>query len=293
MQIIDISGRALLVSLSISTLGNTRKDARITKETNEAHGADETAGRYSKHLLPPETLEPINQHSTAWRKWHRLQTLPWMDDGARIITTQNYADYTEGTRERRRKFETLRDEFLAVYPQLVADAPQRLNGMHNPADYLPMEIVKSKFGVKTTFTPLPLAGDFRAQLQTDEIEQLKTDYEQAMASAVESAKADVVRRLKEPLAHMAEILRKKDGKGTRIDSGLVENLRQAVLLIPQLQLEQDERFSELLKSADSLADTDVDGLRKSAVMRRDTADEAERIVAKLDGYFGGASDKEN
>lgn len=282
----EISGKAMLVSLQITSWGNTRKDKRVTDETNQQHGASADAGRYSKHLLPPVELEAIGSFANAWRKWHRQQTLPWLDEGARILTTKNFIEFAAETKSKRYEFERLVSNFVSRYPQLVADAPSRLNGMFDPANYPDVSQIAGRFTATVNYAPVPLSQDFRVGLQSEQLDSLKADYEKNLSQAVEAAKRDVVERLAKPLAHMAELLRKKDIKGAAIRNELIGNLREAVVLIPQLRLDDDSAFDALLKQADKLADVDVDTLRLSEIARRDTAEEAERISKQLEGYFG-------
>lgn len=80
-----LSTRAMLVSLSISQWSGRRLDREITDEVNQSHNAASDAGRYNKLLLPKEALGGIVSVVSETRTDFLKRTLPWMDNGSRIM----------------------------------------------------------------------------------------------------------------------------------------------------------------------------------------------------------------
>jgi hypothetical protein len=88
-----ITEKAMLARLKISRWGASKHDRAISEQVAVQHQADPSMGRYSKRLVARERLEEIRQIATRARHHHYENTLPWLDDGARILPAANYFDY--------------------------------------------------------------------------------------------------------------------------------------------------------------------------------------------------------
>lgn len=130
-----LASRAMIVSLSISQWSGRRLDRQITDEVNQNHGAAADAGRYNKLLLPKEALADIVSIVGETRSDFLKRTLPWMDNGSRIMASDAYLQHMSWVRGQVAKFDRAVDKFLSDYPQYVADARVRLNGMFKDDDY--------------------------------------------------------------------------------------------------------------------------------------------------------------
>src|SRR5215510_4902591 len=100
----QINDKALLVKLAIGMPGNGRKDKPLTAEVIQNHNLASNAGRWNKLLYPKEAFEPIASLAGDARTFHYSNTLPWMDDGARILPVLNYEDYMKELRSIKAKF---------------------------------------------------------------------------------------------------------------------------------------------------------------------------------------------
>jgi len=91
-MITNISDRAMLVGLSIKQFSPTKTDKQLNAELAEKHGQDANMTRVAKSLIGREHLDAIRSMAGAIREEHYRRTLPWSDDGSRILTAQGYAD---------------------------------------------------------------------------------------------------------------------------------------------------------------------------------------------------------
>jgi len=121
--------RAMLVKLNISQWTGRKKDKRITKETNAFYGAAKSSGYYSKVLIPKDAVKSIQKTVNAARTFHYENTLPWGDNGERLLPSKNYFDYTQHMREFNTNFDTVVKKFLELYPNLITEAEYKLNKM--------------------------------------------------------------------------------------------------------------------------------------------------------------------
>src|SRR5579884_3866071 len=81
----SLSSRAMLCSLSISMWSARKHDPAASEEIASRHGAKSDAGRYNKVLLPKQALAEIQKIVSEARHEHYFITLPWADDGYRVL----------------------------------------------------------------------------------------------------------------------------------------------------------------------------------------------------------------
>ena len=164
-----ITDRAMLVRLSISVWAAKKGDRRANRAVENAFGIVDAnkAGNYTKWLVGQESIQRLTKLTTEIRTWHYQNTLPWTDDGARLLPTANFADYSAKMRAYHQQFDAEVQTFIRNYPDIVAEARIRLNGLFNPADY-PSNITE-RFGWGIEVSPVPQARDFRVDLAADEV----------------------------------------------------------------------------------------------------------------------------
>ena len=76
---------------------------------------------------------PISNLVSKIRAYHESVTLPWMDDGKRMLPAKLYLEYTQQMRGMRDNFNALVDEFYNNYPTLIKEARLKLGTMYDPA----------------------------------------------------------------------------------------------------------------------------------------------------------------
>jgi hypothetical protein len=284
----DLHARAILVSLRISSWSARKFDKKITREAAAAHGADESAGRYNKSLLPSTiSIEQTNshkallQHISAWRAWHYEQTLAWADDGWRMLPIKNYQPYTDGTRQRQHEAEDLLREFIADYPHLREAAKRILNGMFEQADY-PTDIAK-RFSFGVEYAPVPSGTDFRVALADTEVEAIAANTENRVKAAFEDAQKDAVKRLYETVEKIVSRLSQPDAV---FRDTLIGNARELCGVLARLNVAEDANLERLRRETELLAMTEPETLRKGEDVRAETAARAQSILDDMIGTYG-------
>src|SRR5574343_976798 len=165
-----LSEKALLVRLSISQWTARKHDKRVTAEVARNHNTAADVGRYNKRLVGDRAIKAVAKVANAARTDHYYHTLPWLDDGARILPSKNYIKYCEVMRSHKAEFDAVADQFSADYPQLREQAERDLNGLFDINDYPPTWEIRNKFGFELGFLPLPETTDFRVILQAEEMD---------------------------------------------------------------------------------------------------------------------------
>lgn len=287
-----LSERAVIAALHIGAWTGSSHDRGITEEVSEKHHADsKDAGRYSKQLISRKFLQHVGRNASTARRTHQLLTLPWDDDGSRILSTVGYNAYTEQMRLKRHAFEASVLEFCASLPSYIQEAKTRLGSMFSPEDYPVADVIQKKFWLDIEIKPVPEAGDFRAELSNQSVAAIVKDIEHRTDARLEAAMNDVFQRIADVTQHMVERLRAyKPVDGGRAENtfkdSLVYNVQQLAELLPSLNITNDSRLDALQKRllAD-LVDNSPEILRDNDKVRQQTADKAEKILAKVKGYL--------
>ena len=279
-----IADRAMLVSVNLSLFNAVRTDAKVTKEVADAHNTSTDAGQYKKNLLAKEALEPIKKLAGEIRTEHYRRTLPWGDDGSRILTGAGYWDYADWMRQREADWTPLVDAFLTAWPDYVDDARQRLNGLFNPADYPEVRELRRRFSFRWTVRPVPTAGDFRVELGAAEVDAIRQQITDGLNATVQAAMVDVWNRIKTVVSAMAERLRAYDpakpGAAPFRDS-IVGNIRELLEVLPSLNLTNDPNVSRFADEMRALCAVDAQALRDNMFTREDVAARAEAMLDQM------------
>lgn len=275
--------RAMLASLRISSWSARKYDKKVTKETNEAHGADSDAGRYNKMLLPGDasSYKALTSHIAATRVLHYAETLAWSDDGWRLLPVANYQKYTDKLRAAKHEYDSLLSDFLADYPALQQAARIKLNGMYKDEDYPPN--VASKYGFAIEYSPVPSGGDFRVELSQAEIDVIATRTESRVKNGFEDAHRDAVQRLFKCVSNIHERLASPDAI---FRDTLINNARELCDVLTRMNISGDVDLESLRKQTDSLATVQPDTLRNDAVTRIQTANAAQGILDSMMNVYG-------
>lgn len=286
-----LTEKALLVRLSLKSVGNSKTDVQVTQTTIEREGMQSGSGKWQKQLWPTEAIKPLTQLQGVIRTFHYEQTLPWADDGYRILPLTNHEPYTAAMRKFKDDWEKAAATFVSQFETWLDWARVAHNGAFNRANY-PKDAARlaRKFALSLAFDPVPSSEDFRVALSADEMAIMQADLDSRVQAATEQAQADLWRRLAEPLAKMVERL--SDEKAC-FKNSLVNNLAEIVALIPRLSLTGDAALQGFADEVSSkLCGLEPDHLRKDNAARRLAAEQAREIQSRMAGYFTPATETE-
>ena len=138
-----IQDKAMLANLTIQQWSARKQDKAVSAEVDRAHGAND-AGRYNKLLVDKSALEPISKLAGDLRSRHYHFTMPWGDNGDRLLPGTLYMKYTTEMRTLRTQFDAAVSAFISIYPNLVTNARTRLGTLYNAEDFPEPVIEKSR-----------------------------------------------------------------------------------------------------------------------------------------------------
>lgn len=282
-----ILGRAMLVNVDIGVWEARKHDRDVTEKVNKRYGASADAGRWNKHLFggKVESLSAVLNAAHAVRIMHYAQTLPWSDDGWRLLPTANYFNYTQELRKKIDEFWAVLEVFLKEYPRLLRTAKEKLNGMFRPEEYPATGAVRSKFHAEIEFAPVPASADFRVNLPAAELARMEQDVTNRVQEAVRLAMTDAWQRLGEVVYDLRERL--VDGKYLR--DTMVERIGAVAEALGRMNLTGDAHLEKVRKQAlAELATLDVSSLRDDTKARTAAASKADEILKAMQGLYAPA-----
>ena len=289
----SLCSRAMLCSLSISIWSARKHDPDASQEIAQRHGAQADAGRYHKVLLPKEALAEVQKIVSDARQDHYFITLPWDDNGYRVLPAAAYMDHTEKMRELSNRFTPAVEALVEQFGQLVEEAKVRLGGLFRPGDYPAPHELRSKFSFGTKVMPLPDAGDFRVALGDEEKERIKRQITAAVEASLQVASRELWQRLYEAVSHLGERLQayKVTGQGVEhpFRDSVVTNLVKLVDVLPKLNVTADPELERLAAEVRASLLVDPQELRKSESVRTETAKSAAKIAERMASYMAGYS----
>jgi len=270
--------KAMLVNLSVSQWTASKKDNSVSKAIQAQHGASEKkAGWFNKRLIDPTALEPMSKLEGAIRSYHYGLTLPWGDNGDRILPARVYMEYVDGMRDLRARFEAAVEDFVRFYPQLVQDARVMLGTMYEPGDYPDVGQIAHRFGVNLGFAPVPSAADFRVDIGDEAVEEIKKSITAGVAARQASAVKECWERLHEVISRLVDRLGDPDAV---FRDSLIENGRVLCDLLPKLNITDDPNLEIVRKLTLGLL-IDPGDIRKSKKLRKQVADDAAFVLEQM------------
>lgn len=271
-----IHDSAMLAALNISMWTARKYDKKVSAQVEQAHNAKD-AGRFNKALVASAALEPITKVATQARSYHYKMTLPWGDNGERLLPAMLFEEYTREIRALKASFQVKVQEFVRDYPVLREDARKRLGTMYDPKDYPDTVDILCRFDMDVAYSPVPVANDFRVDLNKEYVDSIKSDIESRMNRRMADAQRNCWERVREVVAHIHERLADKD---KTFRDTLISNAQELVTILPALNITGDVELSRLGDEVKTLL-VAPERLRQDDSLRSETARRAEEILAKF------------
>lgn len=283
----SISSASMLVELSIGTWTGRKLDKRASQDVTAQNNAVKGVANVNKKLLGDcAELDAVQKFTANARNVHYACTMPWSDTGLRLLPTKQYFKYHSEMTALQNEFERLTRVFLDAYDWEIQNAQLRLGALFNADEYPTRDSLTAKFRFRMNYMPLPDAGDFRIDIETEAKQALASQYESYYAKQFESAMADVWQRAYDAISKMSERLDYTDTKKVFRDS-LVDNMHEIIDLLEVCNVTGDPTMTDAQRRLDqALRGVTPDALREDAHLRAQTkrqVDEVKRIIDNLPG----------
>lgn len=280
----SIVNQCMVVNLQIGLWQGYRLDKEASRKVTEEANADTDAARVNKHLISKESLRPIVAASTAIRSHFYDNTLPWKDNGDRILTRKLYEQFMVTHGELCRAFDRAVEDFLdGDYPRAMQKAEFRMGDLFNPSDYPRASDLRRRFYVNLDIDAVTEAGDFRVAMDAAQLDNVRSSMEKAMQARVSRAMGDIWSRLSETLSHFATKL--GDGDAIFRDTTITK-LQEIVEVLPALNVTDDPELERIRREVEQVVKgLDPKDVRKDPAHRAKVAGEAKEIMDNMAGFM--------
>lgn len=287
---ISIASSAMLVELSISSWTARKLDKKVSTEVDIAKNTKVSAVNVNKNLMAGTgVLDKIIKYAANARAWHISQTLPWSDNGSRLLPMSNFMAYKEQLGVLESNYNALVDKFIDSYPNLVTAAAFQLGDLFDRNEYPDADTLRKRFKFGYSFFPVPSAGDFRVDINEEAKADIIANCNESYNHRLENAMKDAWGRLHDCLTRMSDrlsvdVVVGEDGNPSHefrvFRDSLMENAIEMVGMLEHLNITKNPDMEKArldLKSA--ISNYDLDDLRSSLGARN-------AVKAKVDAILG-------
>lgn len=307
---ISISSAAMLGSINISVWEARKQDRKTAEEVTQSKGArSKRAATVHKHLFSEcPALEAIKSLRGEVRTWFNTVTLPWDDNGRRLITTAQYLTVTAQAARYEQRFNDLVRVFVQTYATEISKQAFEMGALFDRTEYPPESEVAAKFRFSFTIEPVPESGDFRVDIGAAAAADLKDQYEKATQARVAGAMADAWQRVKDQvewvrermeavLSHdpdAVEQIEERDETGAvvsveikkkrrpKLYDSMLEQGLELTALLRDLNVTGDPKLEAARVALETaLSRVDMDSLKESPELQRATRTAMENILSEF------------
>lgn len=291
-----LSRKAVLVKLT-STKPSTARREKAAEVLVRGQLGDASL-TLSSHIFSGRhnPVRVVLNLATAVTSYHAQHTLAWQDRGPRILPMENYETYTAAIRK------LIADTDSAVYALgpswqglVDADITGRMTGSAgsaNPrtaesfaAEYPAFDDFREKMKFGFLFTPLPDETHFLFDLNEED----KAQFASQLAETERAAKEDQFNKVRAPLLHLIEKLKKQIGEpGAIFRDSAVENIVEECAIAESLAMGDASLLAMIAEVRVAIRPHALapSQLRESPIVRADAAAKLSYVAAKMSFLMG-------
>lgn len=273
---------ACLAELSIGCWTARKLDKDTTKEVISAKGANSTdAAKLSKNLFAGmDNLKNITDYVAQVRNEFYRMTLPWSDNGQRLVPMAQYFDLVAWLNDKEKLFNEMVEDFIVEYPTLISAQAFQLGKLFSRADYPSVDEIRRKFNFSVAFVPVPAKGDFRIEMVDEAKAELEKQFEKTMQARLEQVNRDLWDRLHTTMRHMVDRLGyDTSGKKRIFRDTLVDNAVEMCDLLKRLNVSNDPKLDAARAALESaLLGVEIKELREREGARDEVRTRVEGVL---------------
>ena len=237
----------------------------------------------NKHLVSKEALATVTRAQGAVRQYFYRATLPWGDNGDRILGAAAFMDFSATIASLKTDFDAAVEEFVTVkYPAERARAQFRMGDMFVAQDYPAPEELRARFGISLSVHGIPTGADFRVQMKEDDAARIRQEIDTHNAAKLGVAVKTLWDRVFSTVQHFAERMEGDE----KFKSATIDNLYELVDDLPAMNITNDPNLTALHAEIKSrLGGLTAPELRKNTQLRAAARTDAQAIVSKITGIM--------
>lgn len=276
-----IKEKAILVSCKISMWSGLKSDSEASEKLSTLTGAKSGSSRVTKNLIDRKALSEVQSIYNRMKKYQESVTMPWFDNGFRILPATKFNDYSARVREFKTDFDKAVEEITDGYHDAILEAKNSLGTMFKLHEYPTVSEIESFFIFKTSFIPIPDVADFRIELNNAEMSALQQEMKQQQAQAVKAMETDLFNRVYKSIEKIVERLSEEEHS---FKDSLFSNLEELLNILPEMNITENKKLSEVIKTAKKDILKDAQSVRDDSKLRKQVTEKAETLLETLSGY---------
>ena len=245
---LNLADRAVLVKLNIGNWNERAVDKEVTKEVTHNKEASPDAGRFMKRLMPKVVTIEVRTIGTQARQFHNRLTMPWDDNGTRLLPVDVYQEYVAEIDRLMEMRTDAKNRLIDNYPSHVREAKRFLGQMFQETDYPSPDELESCITMDKEFLPVPDGRHFIAHVPDEEREKIRTQIEQRINDRIRGGVEDLYKRLYQIVSQADDRMKPgQDGKDKTFRNSMVANLKEHLETIPILNITDDPNLTMICK----------------------------------------------
>jgi len=276
---------SMILRLHISMYTGRKADKKTREEVLADKGARSkgAASVYKSLFAGDQDLDSITAYASHARRRVAALTVPWGDNGDRLLATKSFFDVSAELSSLRAEFEARVALFSVNYGNKISNAAFALGDLFNRDEYPHPDEIVHKFAFSYSFEPVPDSGDFRVDLQNDALNMLRESYQKAADQRLEAAMQDVWTRVIDETTRLRDKMIVPDkGNRPRIFETTLDGFKELIGSLDALNITNDPQLETIrVQLHNALDPLDIDSLRESDSVRVVVKEQMQRVLDKF------------
>ncbi len=293
MSITTYSDKAMLATHKTSQWYPRKYDKQLSEDSSRANNAPSETVRATKRLFAnePAGFKAITAILTRSATRFKSLTLPWANDGQRLLSAKLYQTLVDSQRTDEIDLESACWAFVQrEYADAIVDAQRTHGSLFDAALYPSAQEFPKLFKLSLRIDPLSDPDDFRVKVAEDAKAQIVESMIAQRNADMSAAVCSIYGRLETCLTDMRDRLTAVDKKdpskpGTFRDT-ITGNLAGLLDLIPDLNLTADPQLDSIATRIRETLVIDPQVWRESPASRAEAVQDVDTITADLKALFG-------
>jgi hypothetical protein len=274
----DLAKKTVFIKIQRARLGNSRKVSTSQVEVD----TDKSLLRVSKRLFDCPEYEAISNFDAEISRYLESVCLPF-EKGIHLCPLPLLQQVDRQLKAFAEKRPELVEAFLAVYPALCAQAPDRHRALHDPRDFLPIEQVRAAFSFSWRYPSFGVAEKLR-EIAPEVWDEERNKVAQLMIEAASEAQQVMRAAMAELVQHLADRLQTADdGKPVRLHKSAISKLLEFLDTFDFRNVTDDAELKRLADEARVLIQgINIKDLKTTAQLRERVRTGMQEIASQLD-----------
>lgn len=280
-----IANRCMLVKLNISAWTATKLDKSESNKVMRDNGVHSSSNKnpvrvYKDIMAGGTVVKNIKDYAARCRLDYNKMTLPFEDNGWRILPTAMYFEFIDFVNEREAGFTDLVRQLETQYGSMVRASMEMLSNLQDHADYTDIEDVLDKYSFNLSKRPMPDSGHFIVDGMGDELERVKAQMDAERDAQVANAVAEGGERVFTMLESMSAKLDNSDPEAKkRFHDNWLSSAQHLCEQAEKWNLTGNSRLKSVTdRFQNAIRGYNVDSLKHSPVARAEMKDQLDSIL---------------